>query len=67
MTPVPALDFADLLKELPRGAWVAISRSQARVVAVGSDIRSVKQQAIDSGEREPVIMRVPESATAVML
>jgi hypothetical protein len=67
MTPVPALDLAELLKDLPRGAWVAISRAQARILAVGSDIKSVQQKAIDDGESDPVMVRVPETMTTVML
>lgn len=68
MTPVPALNLTELLKDLPRGAWVAISRVvPARVLAVGSDIRKVQEEAIASGEKDPLIVRVPETLALVML
>lgn len=67
MAPVPAIDLVELLKDLPRGAWVAISRAHARVLAVGSDIRAVQQQAISRGEHDPLMVRVPETTTSVML
>lgn len=67
MSTIPALDLVELLEGLPRGAWVALSQAQARVVAVGSDLRAVQQEAISKGEMEPLMVRVPEAATAQML
>lgn len=64
----PALDLAELLKDVPRGAWVAISvNNGARVIAYGSDINRVLADARLKGESDPIIMRVPETSTSLML
>lgn len=64
---MPALDFGELLKGIPPGAWVAISEANHRVVAYGSDVNKVLMEAKEHGERSPVIMRVPETSTSLML
>jgi Family of unknown function (DUF5678) len=66
-TTVPALDLTAILKDIPRGAWVAISRSQQRVVAFGSEMSKVVEEAKNNGELHPLVVRVPESATSLML
>lgn len=64
----PALDFPELLKDVPRGAWVAISTDNgARVVAYGSDLNKVLADARERGEADPLVMRVPETSTSLML
>lgn len=65
MATVPALDFAALLKDIPRGAWVAISADQHRVIAFGADMRKVLEDAKQTGEIDPIITRVPESASSL--
>jgi hypothetical protein len=64
---MPALDFSALLKDIPRGAWVALSEDAKRVLSYGSDINKVLQDAKDEGEDKPTIMRVPETSTSLML
>jgi len=66
MGTVP-IDFEILLRDIPRGAWVAVSEDHTRVVAYGSDLRDVVEKAEKEGEREPVMMRVPEAACALNL
>jgi len=66
-TTMPAIDLSTLLKDVPRGAWVAISADHDRVVAYGSDIRQVVEDAKRLGETNPVLTRVPESALALMM
>src|SRR5260221_279881 len=50
MPTVPAIDLTEILKGIPRGAWVAISSKHERVVAYGSDIRAVLEEAKRNGE-----------------
>jgi hypothetical protein len=64
---IPALDLSAILKDIPRGAWVAISRTEQRVVAYGSEMSKVVDEAKNAGEPHPLIVRVPEAATALML
>ena len=67
MPTVPAIDLRELLKELPRGAWVAISSQNDKVVAYGSDMRAVIAEAKSRGEDEPLITRIPEASASLML
>jgi len=62
-----SIDFGLLLKEIPRGAWVAISRDQTRVLNFGADVRDVLDEARKAGEDDPIIVRIPESDSALML
>ncbi len=64
---MPALDFTELLKDIPRGAWVAISEANNRVVSYGSDVNKVLMDAKSQGEADPIILRVPETSTSLML
>jgi len=64
---LPALDLRELLKSVPRGAWVAISHDHEKLVAYGSDLRAVIDEAHSKGERDPIITRVPETTSALML
>ncbi len=62
-----AIDFGTLLRGIPKGAWVAISENQERVVAYSADMHDVLEQARRLGEADPIILRVPESESALML
>jgi hypothetical protein len=62
-----ALNLNELLKDIPRGAWVAISREREKVIAWGADIQAVLQEAKTKGEQDPIMTRVPESASFLMM
>lgn len=62
-----AIDFSRLLSGIPRGAWVAISQDRDRVLAFGSDMRKVIEDAKGKGEPLPIIVRVPESPSCLVL
>ncbi len=62
-----ALNLTEILKDVPRGAWVAISRERETVVAYGSDIQRVLQEANEKGEPNPLVTRVPEIASLLAL
>ena len=67
MPTMPAIDLRELLKDIPRGAWVAISSDNERVITYGSDMRAVLEEARRMGEAEPLITRIPESSASQML
>lgn len=67
MATLPALDLARVLRGVPRGAWVAISEGTEEVIAYGADMRTVLEDARNKGEKDPIITRVPESNTALIL
>ena len=67
MPTMPALDLTELLKGVPRGAWVAISTENEKVIAFGAELRAVLDEAKKQGENEPLITRVPETAAAMIL
>jgi hypothetical protein len=62
-----AVDLTELLKGIPRGAWVAISSRHEKVVAFGAELRAVLEEAKQKGEGDPLVTRVPESASSLML
>ena len=57
----------DLLKELPSGAWVAISEEDQKVVAFGADAQDVLNEAKSKGVHDPLITKVPESPSAMLV
>jgi Family of unknown function (DUF5678) len=67
MATIPMLDLATLLKDIPRGAWVAISEDGKAVINYGADMRTVLEEAKEKGEPNPTILRVAEAASALML
>jgi hypothetical protein len=56
-----------LLKGIPSGAWVAISEAKRAVVAFGADAQAVYSEAREKDEQRPLIVRVPDQATALFL
>ena len=58
-------NFAEILQELPAGAWVAISERQHQAIAFGLDARAVLNEARVKGERLPLMIRVPETSSAI--
>jgi len=61
------MNFHELLKDIPRGAWVAVASDQKRVVAYGADMCKVLEEARELGEQDPIIFRIPESESALIL
>ena len=61
------VDLSKLLKGLPRGAWVAISSDEKRVVAYAADLNEAIEKAHALGEKNPVVIRVPETDAALFL
>lgn len=61
------LDFSRLLKDIPAGAWVAISQHNERVLAFGADMQQVLAEAREKGEKEPLILKVPDRQEILFL
>lgn len=55
-----AKDVSKLLAEIPKGAWVALSKDEERVIAYGAELFQVLEKAREQGENDPVVLRVPE-------
>jgi hypothetical protein len=53
-----AINLSDILKDVPRGAWVAVWSD--RVVAYGADMQQVLAEARSKGVNEPLIVKVPD-------
>jgi hypothetical protein len=66
MATIP-LDFTAILKGVPEGAWVAISEKTQEVVAYAADFQTALNRAHEMGERDPLIMRVPEQSSVLFL
>jgi hypothetical protein len=59
-------DLTQLLTGIPKGAWVALSQEQDRVVAFDADIEEAMKKAKASGEKNPIILRVPETESVLL-
>jgi hypothetical protein len=55
-----AKDISRLLKDVPKGAWVALSNDEERVVAYAAELEEALNKARDAGESDPVVTRVPQ-------
>jgi hypothetical protein len=59
-------DFGKLLEGVPVGAWVAISHDEDRVLAYAAELKDAIRKAHELGEKDPVIVRVPQSPGAFL-
>jgi hypothetical protein len=62
-----AKDISKLLTGIPKGAWVALSKDEERVVAYGAELQEALDKAKKAGETEPVVIRVPEAEAPTLL
>jgi hypothetical protein len=60
-------NISKLLADLPKGAWVAISNDEDRVIAYGTELPGVLKKAKEAGEQDPIVTRVPESDSITLL
>ena len=60
-------DISKLLSGVPKGAWVALSKDEDRVVAFASELQEALNKAKAAGESDPVVIRVPESDASTLL
>ena len=60
-------DVSKLLADVPKGAWVALSRDEERVIAYAAELQEVLRKAKEAGEDDPIVVRVPEVEAAALL
>ena len=60
-------DVSKLLEGVPKGAWVALSRDEDKIVAYAAELQEVIQKAKEAGENDPIVLRVPESDNVTLL
>jgi len=63
----PVKDVSKLLVGVPKGAWVALSRNEDKVLAYAAELQDAIQKAKDAGENDPIVMRVPEGDGTTLL
>ena len=63
----PIKDVTKLLADVPKGAWVALSNNEDRVIAYAAELQEVLRKAKEAGESDPIITRVLEAETATLL
>jgi len=56
-----AKDVSKLLVGVPKGAWVALSENEDRLVAFAAELQDLLQKAREAGENNPIVTRVPET------
>ena len=60
-------DISKLLAGVPKGAWVALSKDEERVIAYAAELQEALQKAKEAGENDPIVTRVPESGAKTLL
>ena len=48
-----------LLMNVPKGEWAAISHDQDRLVAHSTELQEALRKAYAKGEKDPFVLRVP--------
>ena len=54
-------DRVRILKEAKPDSWVAFSADESKVIAYGDSYDEVVDRAQNAGEREPIVLKTPES------
>jgi uncharacterized protein DUF5678 len=67
MPMLVAKDVSKLLADIPKGAWVALSQDEERVIAYAAELQEVLRKAKEAGENDPIITRVTETETGTLL
>ncbi|MGD0906152.1 MAG: hypothetical protein ABSA96_01115 [Candidatus Acidiferrales bacterium] len=65
--PRSDLDVSGILAGIPKGAWVALSNDETKVVAYAAELQVALDKAKEAGEDAPVVLRVPEADAATIL
>jgi uncharacterized lipoprotein YddW (UPF0748 family) len=67
MVMLAVKDISKLLTGIPKGAWVALSNDEERVVAYAAELQDALQKAREAGENNPVVLRIPEDGATLLL
>ena len=52
-------DISKLLEGIPKGAWVALSKDEEKVISYAAELSEAIRQANERGESDPIMIRVP--------
>lgn len=52
---------------IPKGAWVALSKDEERVIAYSAELQEVLTKAKEAGETDPIVTRVLEADSSTLL
>lgn len=52
-------DLSSVLKDAPRGVWVALSHDKASIAGTGSSAQAAISEAQRNGELSPVLIKMP--------
>jgi hypothetical protein len=63
---IAAKAISKLLVNVPKGAWVALSSDESRVVAFASELQDVLAKSKELGEKNPVVMRAPDEGSSTL-
>jgi hypothetical protein len=67
MTLAAPRDISKLLVDVPKGAWVALSTNEDRVIAYAAELQEVLAKSKAAGEADPIVTRVPEDDNSALL
>ena len=62
-----AKDVSKLLVGIPKGAWVALSKDEEKVLASAAELQEAIQKAKEAGENAPIVLRNPETDSTTLL
>jgi hypothetical protein len=62
-----AKDVSKLLVGIPKGAWVALSKDEEKVLAYAAELQDALQKAKEAGENDPIVLRIPETDSTTLL
>lgn len=62
-----SVEIVELVANVPAGMWAAVSHDQKSLLAYGADLDDVVRRAKARGEADPIVLRVPGSASAFLL
>ena len=60
------IDLTDALKDAPPGEWIALSKGDHHIVGTGKTIEEALQKARQSGDEDPVLMKVPPVGALIL-
>jgi hypothetical protein len=59
-------DLTTVLKDVPQGEWVALSKNQTEIVASGKTLEAALAAAREKGEPMPFVMKVPPASALIL-
>jgi hypothetical protein len=60
-------DVSRLLAMVPKGAWVALSRDEERILGYSAELQDAIQKAKKAGENDPIVLRAPQAVGTTLI